>query len=59
MHIPRRHFLWICGSAIAAPTAAWSQTYPTRPVLFVVPLAAGGGPLAQTTIVSPHARRCG
>jgi tripartite-type tricarboxylate transporter receptor subunit TctC len=43
MHIPRRQFLWLCGSALAAPSAAWAQTYPTRPVLFVVPLAAGGG----------------
>ena len=43
MHIPRRQFLWLCASAIAAPSAAWAQGYPTRPVLFVVPLAAGGG----------------
>jgi tripartite-type tricarboxylate transporter receptor subunit TctC len=43
MHIPRRQFLWLCGSAIAAPSAAWAQSYPSRPVLFVVPLAAGGG----------------
>jgi tripartite-type tricarboxylate transporter receptor subunit TctC len=43
MNMLRRQFLWLCGSALAAPTAAWSQSYPTRPVLFVVPLAAGGG----------------
>src|SRR5215469_15819242 len=43
MHLPRRQFLRFCGAAIAAPAAAWAQGYPTRPVLFVVPLAAGGG----------------
>jgi tripartite-type tricarboxylate transporter receptor subunit TctC len=43
MKMHRRQFLWLCGGAVAAPTAAWSQSYPTRPVLFVVPLAAGGG----------------
>jgi tripartite-type tricarboxylate transporter receptor subunit TctC len=43
MQIPRRRFLWLCGSALAAPSAARAQTYPSRPVLFVVPLAAGGG----------------
>ena len=43
MHIPRRKFLYLCAGAIAAPTAAWAQGYPSRPVLFVVPLAAGGG----------------
>jgi len=43
MLLPRRQFLWLCGSAIAAPAPAWAQGYPTRPVLFVVPLAAGGG----------------
>jgi tripartite-type tricarboxylate transporter receptor subunit TctC len=39
----RREFLSLCGGALAAPTAAWSQSYPSRPVLFIVPLAAGGG----------------
>jgi len=43
MHLLRRQFLWLCGSALAAPATAWAQGYPTRPVLFVVPLAAGGG----------------
>ena len=43
MSMLRREFLWLCSSALAAPSAAWSQSYPTRPVLFIVPLAAGGG----------------
>jgi tripartite-type tricarboxylate transporter receptor subunit TctC len=43
MHIPRRHFLRLSAGAIAMPAAAWAQAYPTRPVMFVVPLAAGGG----------------
>ncbi len=43
MNMLRRQFLWLCGGALAAPTSAWSQSYPTRPVLFIVPLAAGGG----------------
>jgi tripartite-type tricarboxylate transporter receptor subunit TctC len=44
MHVlPRRQFLWLCGSAIVAPATAWAQGYPNRPVMFVVPLAAGGG----------------
>ena len=43
MRMLRREFLSLCGGALAAPTAAWSQSYPTRPVLFIVPLAAGGG----------------
>jgi tripartite-type tricarboxylate transporter receptor subunit TctC len=43
MRILRRQFLWLCGSAVAAPSLAWSQSYPARPVVFIVPLAAGGG----------------
>jgi tripartite-type tricarboxylate transporter receptor subunit TctC len=47
MTMLRRQFLWLCGGALAAPTAAptvaWAQSYPTRPILFIVPLAAGGG----------------
>ena len=47
MTILRRQFLRLCGGALAAPTAgpiaAWAQSYPARPILFIVPLAAGGG----------------
>ena len=43
MNITRRHVLWLAGGAIAAPSIAWSQSYPTRPIEFIVPLAPGGG----------------
>ncbi|HUI98535.1 MAG TPA: tripartite tricarboxylate transporter substrate binding protein [Xanthobacteraceae bacterium] len=47
MTMLRRQFLWLAGSALAAPTAAptaaWAQRYPARPIQFIVPLAAGGG----------------
>jgi tripartite-type tricarboxylate transporter receptor subunit TctC len=46
MTLVRRRFLSLAGAAVAAPWAAsrtWSQTYPTKPVRFIVPLAAGGG----------------
>ncbi len=43
MQMLRREFLRVCGGVLAAPTSAWAQSYPTRPVLFIVPLAAGGG----------------
>jgi tripartite-type tricarboxylate transporter receptor subunit TctC len=46
LKLPRRQFLRLATSAAAltlAPHIATAQTYPTRPVRFVVPLAAGGG----------------
>jgi len=43
MTMLRRHFLRLCAGVLAAPTVAWPQSYPSRPVLFIVPLAAGGG----------------
>ena len=39
----RRRFLYLAGAAIAAPSLAWSETYPVRPVHMVVGFAAGGG----------------
>lgn len=39
-------------AALLAP--AHAQTWPTRPVTIVVPLAAGGGPDALARILSPH-----
>ncbi len=44
--IPRRRFLSLAGSALAAPaisSRAWSQNYPNRSLRVVVMLAAGGG----------------
>jgi tripartite-type tricarboxylate transporter receptor subunit TctC len=45
MKLPRRKFLHLAAGAAALPAisrAAWAQTYPTRPVRIVVPIAAGG-----------------
>jgi tripartite-type tricarboxylate transporter receptor subunit TctC len=45
MKHPRRTFLQFPVAAVAAPAfsrIAWAQTYPTRPITMIVPLAAGG-----------------
>jgi tripartite-type tricarboxylate transporter receptor subunit TctC len=46
MNFPRRQFLHLAAGAAALPIAsrvARAETYPTRPVRFIVPLAPGGG----------------
>jgi tripartite-type tricarboxylate transporter receptor subunit TctC len=43
MHLVRRRFLQLAGAALAAPAAAFAQSYPVRPVHMVVGFAAGGG----------------
>ena len=46
MKLPRRHFLHLAAGAAALAAVsciAWAQSYPTRPVTVVVPIAAGGG----------------
>jgi tripartite-type tricarboxylate transporter receptor subunit TctC len=45
MELSRRRFLHLAAGAAALPTAsriAWAQTYPTRSIALVVPIAAGG-----------------
>lgn len=45
MRPPRRHFLRLAGAAVAASAmlrTARGQSYPTRPITLVVPVAAGG-----------------
>jgi tripartite-type tricarboxylate transporter receptor subunit TctC len=46
MNLPRRRFLHLAAGAAALPTLsriAWSQTYPTRPVRWIVGFPPGGG----------------
>jgi tripartite-type tricarboxylate transporter receptor subunit TctC len=46
MKLPhRRQILHLAAGAAALPAVrfAWAQAYPTRPVRFIVPIAAGGG----------------
>jgi tripartite-type tricarboxylate transporter receptor subunit TctC len=45
MKLPRRKFLHLAAGAAALPAAwraAWAQTYPTRPVRWIVGFAPGG-----------------
>src|SRR5262249_51932214 len=45
MKLPRRQFLHLAGGAVALPAVsriAQAQTYPSRPVHFIVSFAAGG-----------------
>jgi tripartite-type tricarboxylate transporter receptor subunit TctC len=47
MKLPRRRFLQVAAGAAALPVvspAAWSQTYPSRPVRFIVGFPAGNAP---------------
>jgi tripartite-type tricarboxylate transporter receptor subunit TctC len=46
MKLPRRQFLHLAAGAVAVPAlsrTARAQTYPSRPVRLIVPVAAGGG----------------
>jgi tripartite-type tricarboxylate transporter receptor subunit TctC len=55
MKVPRRHFLHLTGSAatlLAISQIATAQTYPTRPITLVVPVAAGGGVDTAARILS-------
>jgi tripartite-type tricarboxylate transporter receptor subunit TctC len=45
MKLPRRNFLHLAAGAaalLAVSRIAWAETYPTRPVRLIVPIAAGG-----------------
>src|SRR5262249_10571472 len=46
MKLPRRQFLHLAAGAAALPAMsniAWAQTYPTRPVRWIVGFPPGGG----------------
>ena len=42
MNFIRRRVLCLAGAAIAAPSLAWAQAYPTHPVRVIVPFPPGG-----------------
>jgi tripartite-type tricarboxylate transporter receptor subunit TctC len=58
MKLPRRQFLYVAtGAALAVvPCIARAQTYPTRPITLVVPVAAGGGVDTAARILSEKLR---
>ncbi|SEB16379.1 tripartite tricarboxylate transporter substrate binding protein [Variovorax sp. YR216] len=39
----RRHLLQAAAAAVAMPHLAFAQSYPTKPIRYIVPVAAGGG----------------
>jgi len=56
MLLPRRRFLHLAAATIAAPAlsrAARAQTYPVRPLRFVVGFPAGGGADIVSRIMAP------
>jgi tripartite-type tricarboxylate transporter receptor subunit TctC len=59
MKLPRRQFLHLAAGAAVLPTVsgiARAQTYPTRPITMIVPLAAGGGLDATGRVLADRMR---
>jgi tripartite-type tricarboxylate transporter receptor subunit TctC len=57
MRMPRSRFNVLCVTAIAALAtaanpSAWAQDYPTKPVTFITPAAAGNSPDVVTRVVA-------
>jgi tripartite-type tricarboxylate transporter receptor subunit TctC len=53
---PRREFLQFAGAAVvltAVPHIAWAQTYPTRPVRWIIGFPPGGGADTVARIIGP------
>ena len=60
MKLPRRQFLRLASGAALAPVVsrlAIAQSYPTRPITLVVPLAAGGAVDTAARIIAEKLRR--
>jgi tripartite-type tricarboxylate transporter receptor subunit TctC len=59
MKIPRRRFLRLAMGTATLPVIsriAWSQTYPMRPVTWLVPYPAGGGADSVARVMAEHMR---
>src|SRR6516164_9246760 len=57
---PRRRFLGLAAGAAALPAVsriAKAQAYPLRPIIMIVPLAAGGGMDATARVLADRMRR--
>ena len=60
MKLERRKFLNLAAGAVALPVlshVARAQTYPTRPITMIVPLAAGGGIDVTGRVLAGRMRR--
>ena len=59
MKLVRRQFMYLAASTAALPAAsrlASAQTYPTRPIIMIVPYPAGGGADATGRIIAERMR---
>jgi tripartite-type tricarboxylate transporter receptor subunit TctC len=57
MHLSRRQFFHLAAGAFALPALsriARAQTYPTRPVIIVVPFPPGGSTDTLARLIAPY-----
>jgi tripartite-type tricarboxylate transporter receptor subunit TctC len=60
MKLPRRKFLHLAAGAVAVPVAsriASGQTYPARPVRFIVPYPPGGATDVAARVIGEYLSR--